>query len=116
MYIGEDEFIHADVIGDQGYNSLQIIKNQIAEFAKTLRAKKKQVRILGDLTKMTKQDSGARKGGYDIIAFADYDKIAVFGASPFLKNVANLVAKFAQKTEAVKFFRNQEEAVEWLKS
>lgn len=116
MYMGDGGLIHVDVVGDQMYESVRKTADQIEENIKAVKKQNKKAYVLVSLNKMGKQDSGARKAGQEGFNFMHYDKIAIFSTNLFLKNVANLVAKAIGKTERVKFFKNQEEAVEWLKS
>ena len=114
IYLGEDGIINGIYAGDQ---TEETIKNGTEEFTKLIdevRSEGKKAFLLVDLTSVGHQDSNARKAGVEGFLSMRYDKIAMFGGSPFLRNVANLIVKAIGRTDKVKFFKTQEEAVKWL--
>lgn len=116
IYLGNDGLIHGVYSGDQTYETIAQGTKQFTRLIEKVRSEGKPALILVDLANVGRQDSKARKAGVDGFLSMKYDKIAMFGGSPFLRNVANLIVKAIGRTEGVKFFRGQEEAVGWLRS
>ncbi len=100
--------------GDQTTASI----NEIAEAAKPfilgLRKNKKSVMLLINVSDIHGQTAGARKAALDQINFLDYDKIAIFGAKMFIKQIVEFLIAVSGKSAKVKYFRDEESARKWL--
>lgn len=114
VYLGKDEFIYVEIFGDQTYESIHKTAEEIEEVIQEI--KKQKAYLLVDLSRMTKQDSGARKAAQEGLNFIHYDKMAIFAAPLFLKNVARFLVLATGKTNVVGFFKTEEEAIRWLKA
>jgi hypothetical protein len=102
--------------GDQTDASI----NGIAEAAKPLieqcRLAKKKVLILIDVRDIHGQTAAARKAALDQLNFLDYDKLAIFGAKTFIKQIIVFLIAASGKKEKVRYFNTEEEARAWLLS
>lgn len=116
IFLDDIGLIHGIFEGDQNYYSINQAAQQIEEFIKVVRQQNKPAIVLIDITNVVKQDSGARKAGWEGLSTLKYDKWAMFGSNPFIKNVANLVGKATGLSHRIKVFTSREEAEKWLKS
>ena len=116
VYLSEDGFIRADYVGKQNVERVTQTQKEINDFVEKMRKEGKPALVLVDISKVTGQDSGARKAGFEGMSKFRYDKIALFGAGIFLKNVVNFVAKASGKSSKIRLFRIEKEASEWLNS
>lgn len=116
VYLGDDGFIHLDYMGEQNYEKVKADLVPMTELAEKLHKEKKHAYLLVDASDVRKQDSGARKAAAEIVFSVPYDKVALFGAGPFLKNVASLIVKAIGKSNKFGFFDTKEEAARWLQS
>ena len=115
VYVGEDGFIHGIFEKDQNYDSINKAAQEVEQLIKAVRQQNKRALVLVDVVKVGKQDSGARKAGWEGLLRLNYDKWAMFTSNPFIKNVANLVAKATGRSHKIKVFTTKNEAVRWLK-
>ena len=116
VYLGDDGFIHVHPIGDQTYETTKQSVQETAQLIDAIRKQNKPVKILTDLTKMGKQDSGARRGGYEGFMGLDFDKFALLGGGIFLRNVVGLIIKASRLGHKVKVFNRREDVIGWLLS
>lgn len=116
IQIDEHGFIYIAFIGDQNSNSVKQLMDDTNKVIDQLKKENKPAYILGDMTKIGKQDSGARRTGADYVLHVPYDRIAVFGAPLYIKYVGRLLAKATGAENKVRFFDTKGEAVRWLKT
>ena len=114
VYLGEDGYIHWEFIGDQDYEIVKQSELEISKLTKELHKAKKFSYVLGDFTKIGKQNSGARRAGGEFMNNLMFDKAAGFGAPLYIKYVGNLVIKASNKANKLKIFNTVEEALRWL--
>src|SRR3989344_6398051 len=95
--IGKDDIIYAVYAGDQTFETVKEAKRQTETLIKNLRAQKKRALLLGDVSKMGKQDMAVRKAAYDVFTQMDYDRIAFWGPNYFISGLVNLVTKASGK-------------------
>ena len=114
-YIGNDGLIHHEYFGDQTSETVEEDIRRLAGFIDTLHKQNKSAYLLLDFTNVTKQDSGARSKAYKALKTLQYDKMAFFGMSHFLKYVAKFVVATTGMGPKVGSFGTEEEAVKWLK-
>jgi hypothetical protein len=100
----------------QTYETIHAVTQETQKLIETLRSEGKPVRILIDITEVKSQDIGARKAALEGIVALAFDKMAVYGATIFIKHVARFIIQVAGKTDAVKYFDTKEEAMTWLTS
>ena len=116
VYLGDDGFIHLDYKGEQNYQTAKADQEPMDKLVRMLHQQGKKAYILVDATNVPKQDSGARKAAVEIVLSVPYDRVALYGGSPFIRNVAGLIVKAVGKSHKFGFFATREEAVKWLKS
>ena len=115
VFIGSDGYIHHIYDGDQTAAIIFSDVQKIIEHIKQLRSEKRNVKVLGDYTKIGASDSSARKAASEALKDADYDKAALFGTNVFHTVAANLIIIASGKRKKVKVFRTKQQAIEWLK-
>src|SRR5258708_8522416 len=89
----ENNIIHSVYHGDQTTATINEIAEAVKPVAVKWRSEGKPVYFLIDSSGIEHQDSGARKAAIDAINTLDYDKMAIFGASLFIKQVAQFLIK-----------------------
>ena len=122
MGVASKVFLNPDGIVEQifvGDLTAPIIKKTIME-TNQITAKirrKKPVLILTDLAKAEKADYGAKKASLEGLTSPqnNYDRVAIFGASPFMRVMSDSIIKAAGAGERVKNFSDREKALGWLK-
>ncbi len=112
--VRSDDIILSVYQPEQTYQTIHDITEQTRVLTAQLRTEHKPVKIMIDVSQVTSQDTGARKAAMEGISSLDYDKMAVFGASIFIKHVASFIIQATGKVDKVKYFNTEEEAVHWL--
>ena len=116
VFLDENGFVHAEYVGHLTYEKVTETQKEINALVEKMRKEDKRALVLVDISKVSGQDMGARRAGFEGMSKIKYDKIALFGAGIFLKNVVNFVVKAAGKSGKVRLFTTEKEAGEWLKS
>lgn len=70
--------------------------------------------FLMDISTVGKSDSQSRKAGNEMIKSLEFNKMALFGAKGFIKQLAALVIKASGKSATVRQFDTVAEAERWL--
>lgn len=112
----KDGFIYVEYTGDQTGESVLTTVGDLNKLIEEAKSKKRSALVICDINQVTKHDSGARKVGQDSLRTLRYDKFAICGGDFFTRNIVGILVKGINKTDTVKFFKTQEEAVGWLKS
>ena len=115
-YDDKNEIVSIDVIGVIEENDPQEM-NQ--EFLKTLEGKPYK-QLLIDLKKAdpTGGHNERRKQLYDAVADAGFEDVALFGTTSATRLVVKVIIKLGtmgKRKMNIEFFKNEEEAVSWLK-
>ncbi len=89
----ENNIILSIYHGDQTAATIREIAEAVKPVTAKLRSQGKPVYFLIDSSDIQRQDAGARKSAIDAINMLDYDKMAIFGASLFIKQVAQFLRR-----------------------
>ncbi len=113
-------FIEQVYIGNQTPDSVIKGVTELVRRAKKLKADRKQVLILADVTGVPKIDiSGkmarARKEAIQAMTTAEYDKVAVYG-NVGVQILVNTLVLIAGKRDKIRVFSDRLAALKWLKS
>ncbi len=100
----------------QTYEAIHDVTLETQKLIEKVRAEGKPVLILIDIRQVTTQDIGARKAALEGITNLRFDKMAVFGATLFIKHVTKFILQMSGKSDFIRYFETQDEAVRWLKS
>jgi hypothetical protein len=114
VLFGEDAIIYVTYQGDQNYEIVSKINNDIDKAIKNLREQHKPVLIHVDLTKLGKTTSDARKIGLTLMKTMDFDRVALVGRDTYTKYITNFMITAAQQEEKIRYFSSEEEARKWL--
>jgi hypothetical protein len=98
-------------IGDQTYETMMDITEQIEKLSKD----RKSVKILIDHHQAGHITIGARKAGFTIARTLQFDKMAFYGASPYMIGLMNLLGRSTGQLHKSYFAKTYKEAEEWLK-
>jgi hypothetical protein len=111
----DDGIIYFSYRGDQTSESVTQFKDETDRDIAWLKAAGKPVLMLIDVTELKKISSPARQAAVNLMGNTG-DKLAVVGASLFLRSMAKLVATALGIQTKISNFDSQEEARIWLKS
>lgn len=113
--IGKKGTIEQIYEGDQTYGSVKQSSEELSEKAEELRKKNKNVYILIDLSGMGKTTAGSRRASVELLKHVDFDKIALFGGSAYVRHLVGFVVSASGKSKKVKVFKEKKQAKNWLK-
>lgn len=114
-FLGDDGLLHQLYIGDQTAETITDIVQQSEAVMRQLQKQDKPINILVDLSKIGHQNLGARRVASYVLKHWPYRKIAIFGASSYLRHVANLMVLANGRSHMVRSFASQQAATDWLK-
>jgi hypothetical protein len=106
----EDGIISVVQAGDQTRESIL----GIVRCVRLLIDELPEVKILVDYSDSGKIDLGAYKTGFFGIKSIKFNKVAIFGASPYMIEMVNAMAMAVGKGDIVHFSRTREAALAWL--
>jgi hypothetical protein len=112
VYLDKEGIIHVDSIGSQTKNEVLKVRKKVLKLGETVHGKMK---IITNLTNVTNVTSGSRKATVESVQLEEVGKIAIFGASTFNRVVASFIIKASGMVNKVQYFKNEEEALKWLK-
>ena len=100
---------------EQTYESMHQMLKKTNQIADQLHKEKKKVLILTDFSQVRNADYGAKKASFEGLSDPRHDKVAIFGATPFMRLMGEAIIKAAGASGKIKNFATQEEALKWLK-
>jgi hypothetical protein len=100
--------------GEQDGASVEDMIAQTLPFVQTLVSQKKAVNILVDVTSMGHISLYGRQAAGKALKEWPFRRIAVFGASVYLRQLANLLLLATHKGNKVRLFPNETNARKWL--
>lgn len=107
----DDGIICYTQAGDQnreaGLNTISAIRNLAGGLS--------EVKLLVDYTDSGSMDEEAIQNGFYALRSLPIDKVAIIGASPFLKELITTMALAAGKSNIIHFAKSREAALAWLK-
>lgn len=106
----DDGIIFYTQAGDQ---SRVIAENSIAVI-RLLAGGMSVVKLLADYSDTGDMDEEAIQKGFLALETLPLDKVAIIGASPYLKELVTEMARNAGKSKIIHFAKDREEAVRWL--
>lgn len=110
----EGGIIHQKLGGDQTVETITGITHQTDQIVEQLQAKHEPVLILSDFTDVHDQTQAARNELKDTLGTRYYDRVAVFGVSPTLRVVGELMLNVIGKKDRIQIFDGKEQAELWL--
>jgi UDP-N-acetylmuramyl pentapeptide synthase len=112
--LNKDGYIEIIYEGDQTYESVNKVVQEVLKIITILKEQNKPVKLLNDLSELGGSTYGSRKASAEALLKAEYDKVALFGANLFMKYLSILIIKASGKDSTVKYFDTREEAERWL--
>jgi hypothetical protein len=109
-------YVETRYVGDQSVASVQQVLATTDELVEHLRSIKEPALLLTDFSDLGKNTPALRQMVINWTRRADYDYIAVYGASVFIKHLTRLVVMALGKDKLIRYFNTREEAVSWLAS
>ena len=100
--------------GDQTYETVAFITRSVLKATEQLRQKNMPVMILNSLAGVGKTSAGSRKAASEALLLDVYDKVAIYGANLFFRNLAKLIIIATGKSKSVKYFNTRKDAEQWL--
>lgn len=111
VWIGDDDIIYLWFEGSQTGNNTAPIYEQTKALIAQLRAAGKPVLMLGDVSRITTQDSGSRVQAKKLMEL-DFDANAIYGTSKLMPIIMYVMRSI--NFRKVRAFRNRREAMLWL--
>lgn len=100
---------------EQTYQSMHQMLKETNQFADQLHKGKKPVLVLTDFSRVKKADYGAKKASFEGLAKPKHDRVAIFGATPFMRLMGEAIIKTAGAGDKIRNFETKEKALNWLK-
>lgn len=114
IYIDNDGIMCMSYKGDQTAETIQETVGRAKLLIEKIKQKNKLALILVDLHKLGSINAEARRVGSEALTQIPYDRIAIFGASRFLRYMVTLIIKGSGKSDVVRYFAAEPEARKWL--
>lgn len=114
IFVRNDGIVVTVYRGDQSVTSIKRTINDLSLVTKKMRSMDKQVLILANVKDIGEVNLAARRLGISGLRNGDYDKVAIVGFFTIHASLANLFILASGMSFKVKFFYNEDEAVDWL--
>lgn len=116
IFLNDKGWMEVHYIGDQTSETILKTHEEHKNVSKQHMLGEKPLKYLVDVSKLTKNDSGARKAVVFAIGDLNVEKLAVFGGGIFLKTLTNLIFTAVGKQSIMKYFSSREDAEKWLET
>jgi len=113
-FLNDKGLLEIVYVGDQSHETVTPMVERAIELTKQLRERNQDVLILGNLEQIGKSTPSSREATIKGLKSADYDRIAIFSASSFIKGLANLLITAIRQGEKIRTFTDRQEAENWL--
>lgn len=113
-FINKDNFIEIVVPGDQTPAFAEKTTQEIMSYADELRAHKKRVIILNDVSRVHKVPVAVRKKVAEGFKQLQFDKMAIFGVTGYMMYLVNFLIVARGQGKIIKYFHTRGEAERWL--
>ncbi|HSW89670.1 MAG TPA: hypothetical protein VLH19_02240 [Patescibacteria group bacterium] len=114
--LGPDNIIMAAYVGDQTEDTITQTWKETIPMVKELRDKGLPIKVILDLSKLTGQNSSARRAARDVLLQLAPDKMAVIGANTFIRYLAGFIFKATNMEKNIKQFPEMKDAAAWINS
>ena len=111
LLLGEDNILYQTIVGKIDEEDAAAIQDASEQLRSMVTGK---VNSFVDLSRAGKPTPEAREIGKKRIENSDIGKIALFGQHPVARVIAAFVIGITKKKD-MRFFKNKEEALSWLK-
>lgn len=115
LFLNKRGFIEQVYEGKQTFYTVCLAAKELMFLIDDLQSKKKKVRVLVNLNKVTKVTVDSIVAAAESFNLPSNIKIAVFGGKALFCKLANLVIYATGKQSFVKVFKTRSEAEDWLK-
>lgn len=114
VFLNDKNIIEVIYAGDQTYESVKSVTEQVVGFSKKLKTEGKKVFILNALMDLGKTSAGSRRAAAEALRLKVYDRVALYGANVFFKYLANMIVVATGKKNVVKYFNTRQQGEQWL--
>lgn len=108
----DDGIIYYTQVGNQNqeiaWNTLSVIR--------LLAGGLSEVKLLVDYTTSGVMDKEAVESGFYALETLPIDKVAIIGASSYLRKLVTTMARTAGKSNTIHFAKSRQAAIDWLKT
>ncbi len=111
VYLGEDNMLYCTTVGESDEKKAIAMKESIFKLMNMVEGRMK---MLLDINRAGQVSSGARKTGKEMLEDEKVGKVAFVGLHPVARVIASFVMGVSRKKD-MRFFRQEEEALAWLK-
>lgn len=100
--------------GDQTEQTAKELHTEVFTKIKALRASKQKAYLLADLSDLGSHDAGSHSATVDSLKSLEFEKLAIMGASAYLRHIGNFILQAAGKLDLIRYVSNREEAASWF--
>ena len=112
VFINDEGIVEVIIIGDQTETTFKHIYYEAVPLIEKLRADKKPVLGLVDMSQETSYSLASDKAALELIESVDYDKLAMCNAPHF--KVTEGIIMATGRSNNTKLFKNRDDALAWL--
>lgn len=117
VFINDQGLLEIHVVGDQTYDTVMQMGQEMKRLIAELESQHKPVLVLDDVTRMERTNTGARQAVNHIARTFSYKKAAMVGSSaPLMRYGTMLLLQAIGMGQKIKYFDDQQAAIDWLKS
>lgn len=110
----DNRHVEVKLVGDQTADSVDAFVDESLKFNSQLRAKNRPVLSLIDISRLGRSDYIARRAGVRRLRNVRYDRLAMYGANPFWKQLIRFMVHVSGRGRKVGYFDTRIAALRWL--
>ena len=114
VFLDNSGLIEQIYVGNQTGQTITQVANKTKEIIQLLLTNEEPIIVLVDLSKLGKSTSDSRKAALEALKNTTYDKVALFGLSPYTKYLSSFIIAASGNGSRVKLFDTKQKAKKWL--
>jgi hypothetical protein len=112
--LNPEGYIEVALLGDQDSVTVQDLYLRAKPYQEQLASLGKPDLALVDVSQIGGYGAGSNKEALQTMEKVNYDRVAIFGVGPVLREVLKLITLAMGKDGNTKYFDNREDALAWL--
>ena len=114
IFINKDDLVEIELFGNQDLATIESLVAQVRALTDQLKKKGKSLRLIANMSQLGAGTARMRRYAAEQLKSLPLDRFALYGGSPFMRNVSKFIIVAAGKGHTVKTFNTREEALGWL--
>jgi hypothetical protein len=114
VFMDNEDVLVNKYVGDQTPESIRQVRTRSQEYINALHGAGKSGIVLVDLSQMGRTSAAARREAVETLRSTQFDKVALYGASLYMKHLSQLIVMAAGQGHRVRYFDTEDEARKWL--